>query len=85
MVGKNNGLNIKKLREMSNLGGELCILKLENVVNVKAAGLKLKDNLERLTLKWSFDLDGSGNEMDQMNVLDYLKPQSNLNELSIFA
>ena len=66
---------------MSNLGGELCISKLENVVNVQ----DVKDNLERLTLKWSFDLDGSGNEMDQMNVLDYLKPPSNLNELSISA
>lgn len=44
MVDKNNGLNIKKLREMSNLGGELRISNLENVVNVqdvKDAGLKL--------------------------------------------
>ena len=32
----------------------------------------------------SFGLDGSGNEMDQMNVLDYLKPPSNLNEHRIF-
>lgn len=87
MVDKNNGLNITKLREMSNLGGELCISNLENVVNVqdvKDASLKLKDKLERLTLMRSFGLDGSGNEMDQMNVLDYLKPPSNLNEHRIF-
>lgn len=32
----------------------------------------------------SFGLDGSGNEMDQMNHLDYLKPPSNLNEHRIF-
>lgn len=32
----------------------------------------------------SFGLDGLGNEMDQMNVLDYLKPPSNLNEHRIF-
>ena len=32
----------------------------------------------------SFGLDGSGNEMYQMNVLDYLKPPSNLNEHRIF-
>ncbi|RVX00424.1 putative disease resistance protein RGA1 [Vitis vinifera] len=88
MVGKNNGLNIKELREMSNLRGKLRISKLENVVNiqdVRVARLKLKDNLERLTLEWSFDSDGSRNGMDQMNVLHHLEPQSNLNELNIYS
>ncbi|RVW40729.1 hypothetical protein VitviT2T_020537 [Vitis vinifera] len=88
VVGKNNGLNIKELREMSNLRGELHISKLENVVNVqdvRVARLKLKDNLERLTLAWSFDSDGSRNGMDQMNVLHHLEPQSNLNELNIYS
>ncbi|KAL6327862.1 hypothetical protein AAG906_026540 [Vitis piasezkii] len=88
VVGKNNGLNIKELREMSNLRGELRISKLENVVNVqdvRDAGLKLKDNLESLTVEWSFDSGGSRNGMDQMNVLHYLEPQSNLNELDIYS
>ena len=88
MVGKNNGLNIKELREMSCLEGELCISKLENVVNVedvRDAGLKLKNNLERLTLKWSSNLDGSRNDemADQMNVLQSLQPHSNLGKLGI--
>ncbi|XP_034702853.1 putative disease resistance protein At3g14460 [Vitis riparia] len=88
MVGKNKGLNIKELREMSNLRGELHISELENVLNVqdvRVARLKLKDNLERLTLAWSFDSDGSRNGMDQMNVLHHLEPQSNLNELNIYS
>ena len=88
MVGKNNGLNIKELREMSCLEGELCISKLENVMNVedvRDAGLKLKNNLERLTLKWSSNLDGSRNDemADQMNVLHSLQPHSNIGKLGI--
>ena len=88
MVGKNNGLNIKELREMSCLEGDLCISKLENVVNVedvRDAGLKLKNNLERLTLKWSSNLDGSRNDemADQMNVLQSLQPHSNMGKLGI--
>ena len=90
MVGKNDGLNIKELREMSCLEGELCISKLENVVNVedvRDAGLKLKNNLERLTLKWSSNLDGSRNDemADQMNVLHSLQPHSNLGKLKIHS
>ena len=88
MVGKNNGLNIKELREMSCLEGELCISTLENAVNVqdvRDAGLKLKNNLERLTLKRSSNLIGSRNdEMEnQMNVLHSLQPHSNLGKLRI--
>ena len=88
MVGKNNGLNIKELRKMSCLEGELCISKLENVVNVedvRDAGLKLKNNLERLTLKWSSNIDGSTNDemADQMNVIQSLQPHSNLGKLGI--
>ena len=89
-VGKNNGLNIKELREMSCLEGELCISKLENVMNVedvRDAGLKLKNNLERLTLEWSSNLDGSRNDemADQMNVLHSLQPHSNLGKLGIHS
>ena len=88
MVGKNNGLNIKELREMPCLEGELCISKLENVMNVEDvtdAGLKLKNNLERLTLKWSSNLDGSRNDemADQKNVLQSLQPHSNMGKLEI--
>ena len=37
IVDKNNGLIIKELKDMSHLRGELCISKLENVVNIQDA------------------------------------------------
>ncbi|XP_034703869.1 putative disease resistance protein At3g14460 [Vitis riparia] len=86
IVDKNNGLTIKELKDMSHLRGELCISKLENVVNIqdaRDADLKLKRNLESLIMQWSSELDGSGNERNQMDVLDSLQPCSNLNKLCI--
>ena len=86
IVDKNNGLTIKELKDMSHLRGELCISKLENVVNIqdaRDADLKSKRNLESLIMQWSSELDGSGNERNQMDVLDSLQPCSNLNKLCI--
>ncbi|RVW62667.1 putative disease resistance protein [Vitis vinifera] len=86
IVDKNNGLTIKGLKDMSHLRGELCISKLENVVNIQDArdvDLKLKRNLESLIMQWSSELDGSGNERNQMDVLDSLQPCLNLNKLCI--
>ncbi|XP_034704508.1 putative disease resistance protein At3g14460 isoform X2 [Vitis riparia] len=86
IVDKNNGPTIKELKDMSHLRGELCISKLENVVNIqdaRDADLKLKRNLESLIMQWSSELDGSGNERNQMDVLDSLQPCWNLNKLCI--
>ncbi|XP_034704098.1 putative disease resistance RPP13-like protein 1, partial [Vitis riparia] len=86
IVDKNNGLTIKELKDMSHLRRELCISKLENVVNIqdaRDADLKLKRNLESLIMQWSSELDGSGNERNQMDVLDSLQPCLNLNKLCI--
>ncbi|KAL6326268.1 hypothetical protein AAG906_004765 [Vitis piasezkii] len=86
IVDKNNGLTIKGLKDMSHLRRELCISKLENVVNIqdaRDADLKLKRNLESLIMQWSSELDGSGNERNQMDVLDSLQPCLNLNKLCI--
>eukprot|EP00261_Vitis_vinifera_P025908 XP_010658947.1 PREDICTED: putative disease resistance protein At3g14460 isoform X1 [Vitis vinifera] len=86
IVDKNNGLTIKELKDMSHLRRELCISKLENVVNIqdaRDAALKLKRNLESLIMQWSSELDGSGNERNQMDVLDSLQPCLNLNKLCI--
>ncbi|XP_034703371.1 putative disease resistance RPP13-like protein 1 [Vitis riparia] len=86
IVDKNNGLTIKELKDMSHLRRELCISKLENVVNIqdaRDANLKLKRNLESLIMQWSSELDGSGNERNQMDVLDSLQPCLNLNKLCI--
>ncbi|RVW89109.1 putative disease resistance RPP13-like protein 1 [Vitis vinifera] len=62
---------------MSHLRGELCISKLENMVNIQDA----RD--ADLELQWSSELDGSGNERNQMDVLDSLQPCRNLNKLCI--
>ncbi|KAJ9685150.1 hypothetical protein PVL29_017256 [Vitis rotundifolia] len=86
IVDKNKGLTIKELKDVSHLRGELCISKLENVVNIqdaRDADLKLKRNLESLIMQWSSELDGSGNERNQMDVLDSLQPCLNLNKLCI--
>ncbi|XP_059597903.1 putative disease resistance RPP13-like protein 1 [Vitis vinifera] len=86
IVDKNKGLTIKELKDVSHLRGELCISKLENVVNIqdaRDADLKLKRNLESLIMQWSSELDGSGNERNQMDVLDSLQRCLNLNKLCI--
>ncbi|KAL6327698.1 hypothetical protein AAG906_022760 [Vitis piasezkii] len=86
IVDKNNCWTIKELKDMSHLRGELCISKLENVMNIqdaRDADLKLKRNLESLIMQWSSELDGSGNERNQMDVLDSLQPCLNLNKLCI--
>ena len=86
MVGKNNNLEIKELRNMPHLQGELCISYVENVMNIqdaKNANLHLKHKLEWLTVKWSAKLDDSRNKMHEMDVLNSLQPHLNLKKLSI--
>ncbi|RVW15048.1 putative disease resistance protein RGA3 [Vitis vinifera] len=86
MVGKNNNLEIKELRNMPHLQGEICISNVENVMNIqdaKNANLHLKHKLEWLTVKWSAKLDDSRNKMHEMDVLNSLQPHLNLKKLSI--
>ncbi|KAL6326862.1 hypothetical protein AAG906_012137 [Vitis piasezkii] len=86
IVGKDNGLNIKELRNMAHLQGGLCISKLENVANVqdaRDASLNKKQKLEELTIKWSAGLDDSHNASNQIDVLNSLRPHFNLNKLKL--
>ncbi|XP_034703238.1 putative disease resistance RPP13-like protein 1 [Vitis riparia] len=86
IVSKDNGLNIKELRNMSHLQGRLCISNLENVANVqdgRVASLNKKEKLEELTIVWSARLDDSHNARNQIDVLDSLQPHFNLNKLKI--
>ena len=93
MVGEDNGLNIKLLRGMTNLRGELRLQKLENVVNIedaRDAGMKLKHKLKGLNIAWStdgLDDDSEGKERNQMDehVLHSLQPHSNLEKLNILS
>ncbi|RVX00311.1 putative disease resistance RPP13-like protein 1 [Vitis vinifera] len=86
IVGKDNGLNVKELRNMPHLQGGLCISNLENVANVqdaRDASLNKKEKLEELTIEWSAGLDDSHNARNQIDVLDSLQPHFNLNKLKI--
>ncbi|WKA02329.1 hypothetical protein VitviT2T_020532 [Vitis vinifera] len=86
IVGKDNGLNVKELRNMPHLQGGLCISNLENVANVqdaRDASLNKKQKLEELTIEWSAGLDDSHNARNQIDVLDSLQPHFNLNKLKI--
>ena len=86
IVGKDNGLNVKELRNMPHLQWGLCISKLENVANVqdaRDASLNKKQKLEELTIEWNAGLDDSHNARNQINVLDSLQPHFNLNKLKI--
>ncbi|KAL6311893.1 hypothetical protein AAG906_026538 [Vitis piasezkii] len=86
IVGKDNGLNVKELRNMPHLQGGLCISNLENVANVqdaRDASLNKKQKLEELTIEWSAGLDDSHNARNQIDVLHSLQPHFNLNKLKI--
>ncbi|XP_034702943.1 putative disease resistance RPP13-like protein 1 [Vitis riparia] len=86
IVSKRGFLGIKELKDLSHLRGEICISKLENVVDVqdaRDANLKAKLNVERLSMIWSKELDCSHDEDAEMEVLLSLQPHTNLKELRI--
>ncbi|KAL7234421.1 hypothetical protein ACSBR1_017925 [Camellia fascicularis] len=87
IVMKDNGFRIKELGNLIHLGGRLCILGIENVVDPSdARGVWLNDKhgIDVLTMVWSSEsLDGLQNEMVETEVLDILKPHKKLKELYI--
>ncbi|KAL5735589.1 hypothetical protein ACOSQ2_030377 [Xanthoceras sorbifolium] len=74
IVGKGVGGSFKDLKDLKLLSGELCILGLENVVDLnETREMILKDkDLKKLKLKW-----------EEKNVLDVLQPHRNLESLTI--
>ena len=86
IVGKSGSLGIKELKDLSHLQGEICISKLENVVDVqdaRDADLKTRLNIVKLSMIWSKELDSLHNECTQMEILPSLQPHTNLKELRI--
>ncbi|KAF7836128.1 putative disease resistance RPP13-like protein 1 [Senna tora] len=82
-VGKQNGLNIKELGEVSNLEGTFSISQLENIndaMDAREANLREKKCLHKLELEWSESHVDSQNERC---VLEALQPHANLKELTI--
>ncbi|KAK8684659.1 hypothetical protein V6N13_040675 [Hibiscus sabdariffa] len=86
IVGKGIGSAVSELRGLFNLRGKLAISRLENVANFRDASnanLKDKDGLTELDLQWSDESFNSGNEEDEMHVLERLMPHKNLEKLRI--
>ncbi|GKV12649.1 hypothetical protein SLEP1_g23772 [Rubroshorea leprosula] len=86
-VGKDSQFgNISELKDLLHLKGELSITGLENVVNVqdaRDANLMDKHGIDGLCLKWSSEFLDHQKEEGEMLVLDMLKPNKNLKELTI--
>ncbi|KAJ9685517.1 hypothetical protein PVL29_017528 [Vitis rotundifolia] len=85
VVGEDRGAKIKELRDMSHLGGRLCISKLQNVVDamdVLEANLKDKEHLDGLVMQW--DANATARDLQkETTVLEKLQPHNNLKELTI--
>ncbi|KAK9123290.1 hypothetical protein Sjap_012892 [Stephania japonica] len=59
IVGKEAGCSIGELKHMTDLRGDLCILRLENVhQDAKKAALSQKMYIEKLELQWTDSQDG---------------------------
>ncbi|KAL1332096.1 hypothetical protein AAHE18_11G003500 [Arachis hypogaea] len=77
-----NGLKLAELRKFPLLQGELCISKLENVIDPSdacQANLKEKKQIKELLLKWSH----STLEESHQVVLEHLQPSTNLKKLTV--
>ncbi|XP_031249705.1 putative disease resistance protein RGA3 [Pistacia vera] len=86
IVGKESGSNLEDLKSLNFLQGELHISKLENVNNIRQIGgsiLSNKNDLKVLSLEWGSEFDGSRVERVEKDVLEMLKPYSNLEKLTI--
>ncbi|XP_057511459.1 putative disease resistance RPP13-like protein 1 [Actinidia eriantha] len=86
IITKGNGFRIRELGNLTNLGGELKITGLQNVVDPRDAGrvnLNGKESLDVLSMVWSEGSEDLRNEGDETYVLNVLRPHSNLKELHI--
>ncbi|GKU91110.1 hypothetical protein SLEP1_g5027 [Rubroshorea leprosula] len=77
------------LKEMPSEIRKLSILNLENVLNVQdamEADLKNIDGLDELHLEWTSDFGNTRNKTnEEMQILKWLKPHSNLKSLTIVS
>ncbi|OAY44869.1 putative disease resistance RPP13-like protein 1 [Manihot esculenta] len=86
IVGKCNG-HIAELKKLCNLQGQLCITRLENVVDIRdadSANMKYKPGITELVLQWTDDVASFTRKSgDEEQVLNSLRPHQNLSSLSI--
>ncbi|KAL0404755.1 UNVERIFIED_CONTAM: putative disease resistance protein RGA4 [Sesamum radiatum] len=86
LVGTKDGNRVGELRNMNKLKGSLCILKLENILNVEEArNARLCDKLHltKLELIWSDLQDGKVETEEE--IVEYLQPHFGLQELKIVS
>ncbi|KAL4396268.1 hypothetical protein AHAS_Ahas01G0074900 [Arachis hypogaea] len=78
-----HGLKLAEMRKFPNLQGQLCISKLENVIDPSdacQANLKEKNQIEELSLEWSYSiLEDDSHQV----VLEHLQPSTNVKKLSV--
>ncbi|CDP17840.1 unnamed protein product [Coffea canephora] len=86
VVGKHGGFRLNDLGNLSLLAGSLAILELQNVTNVQEArdaNLKNKRDLDKIVLAWNSEYEGSLSKVLQQDLLEALRPQTNLTSLEI--
>nr|XP_027113857.1 putative disease resistance RPP13-like protein 1 isoform X1 [Coffea arabica]XP_027113859.1 putative disease resistance RPP13-like protein 1 isoform X1 [Coffea arabica] len=86
VVSKNGGFRLNDLGNLSLLAGSLAILELQNVTNVQEArdaNLKNKRDLDNIVLAWNSEYDGSLSKVLQQDLLEALRPHTNLTSLEI--
>ncbi|KAL1370553.1 hypothetical protein AAHE18_01G068700 [Arachis hypogaea] len=78
-----HGLKLAEMRKFPHLQGQLCISKLENVIDPSdacQANLKEKNQIEELSLEWSYSiLEDDSHQV----VLEHLQPSTNVKKLSV--
>ncbi|KAF3437422.1 hypothetical protein FNV43_RR20175 [Rhamnella rubrinervis] len=86
VVGKgkdHDWCNIRKLGQLQNIHGMLCISKLENVIDIEdvlEANLKDKKHITGLSLRWN---SGAEDPQKGIEVLEGLQPPTNIEKLYI--
>ncbi|PSS12069.1 Disease resistance RPP13-like protein [Actinidia chinensis var. chinensis] len=86
IITRDKGFRIRELGNLINLGGKLEITGLHNVVDpldAVWAYLNAKKNLDVLSLVWSKGSEDLRNEGVETDVINVLRPHSNLKELHI--
>ncbi|GFZ00428.1 LRR and NB-ARC domains-containing disease resistance protein [Actinidia rufa] len=86
IITKGNGFRIRELGNLTNLGGKLEITGLQNVVDPRDArkvNLNGKESLDVLSMVWSEGSEDLRNEGVKTDVLNVLRPHSNLKKLHI--
>ena len=86
ILSEGNGSQIKELKNLLNLRGELAILGLDNIVDtrdVRYVNLKERPGIQVIKMEWSKDFGNSRNERDEEEVLKLLEPHESLEKLTI--